>query len=95
MAARKTASQGGKPDKLMRNALALELSREDVQDGRKVKRLRRVARALVAAAIGGDVSAIKEVFERMDGKTPQAISAEVAGTLTVTVKKMIDDGGGV
>lgn len=80
---------GATGPKLMRNALALELSREDVLNGRKVKRLRRVARALVSAAMGGDVSAIKEVFERMDGKVPQAVAAELSGSLTVEVVKYV------
>ena len=78
MAARKTPSKGGKPDKLMRDALSLELHREiEVEiDGRKqkVKRLRLVARALVDKAIDGDTPAIKEINERMDGKIPQGLT---------------------
>lgn len=77
MAARKTPSRGGKPDKLMRDALSLELHQEQEaeSDGvkQKVKRLRLVARALVENAIAGDTASIKEINERMDGKVPQAL----------------------
>ena len=65
--------KGAKPDKLMRNALALELHQEDVIEGVKIKRLRRVAKALVDRALEGDIAAIREINERMDGKVPQAL----------------------
>jgi hypothetical protein len=73
MAPRKTPSRGGKPDKLMRDALLLELSAEAKRAGGKpTKRLRLVARKLVDCAEKGDVSAIKEIFDRVDGRVPQA-----------------------
>jgi hypothetical protein len=51
MAARKTPSRGGKPDKLMRDALLLELNTEAKRAGGKpTKRLRLVARKLVERA---------------------------------------------
>lgn len=69
--------KGAKPDKLMRDALMLELHRDDtLSDGEKVKRLRRVAYALVMKAIDGDVAAIKEINDRIDGKVPQATTIE-------------------
>lgn len=73
MAARKTPSKGGKPDKLMRDALLLELKHDAIVDGKKVKKLRLVARKLVDRAIDGEVSAIREVYDRIDGKVPQAV----------------------
>lgn len=73
MAARKNPSKGGKPDKLMRDALMLELHREVIDDGKKIKRIRMVARKLVDKAIDGDVPAIREINERIDGKVPQAL----------------------
>ncbi|MEH2695602.1 hypothetical protein DXU03_25850 [Rhizobium johnstonii] len=36
-------------------------------------KLRDVADALIAKAIAGDVAAIKEVADRLDGKVPQAV----------------------
>ena len=73
MAVRKSPSKGGKPDKLMRDALSLELHQEVEENGQLHKKLRLVARALVTKAIGGDVPAIREINERMDGKVPQGL----------------------
>lgn len=74
MAARKTPSKGGKPDKLMRDALMLELHKETSDDtGKKIKKLRLVARKLIDKAIDGDVPAIREINDRIDGKVPQAL----------------------
>jgi Family of unknown function (DUF5681) len=71
MAPRKNPSGGPKPDKLMRDALALELHQEiKLSTGEKIKKLRLVARSLVDNAIEGDTTAIKEVFDRIDGKMP-------------------------
>ena len=79
MAARKTPGSP-KPDKLMRDALAIELHRaDDVEEAgrtRKVKRLRRVARALVDKGIAGDTPAIKEIYDRMDGKVPMQVTGK-------------------
>jgi Family of unknown function (DUF5681) len=74
MAARKSPSKGGKPDKLMRDALLLELNQEaKLADGKVTKRRRVVARKLVERAEQGDVPAIKEIFDRVDGRVPQSI----------------------
>jgi class 3 adenylate cyclase len=82
------AERGGgpKPDKLMRDALALELHQEvKLTSGEKVKKLRLVARALVDNAIDGDTTAARECFDRMDGKVPQSADAtQVRGDITVT-----------
>lgn len=89
MAARKTPSRGGKPDKLMRDALILELNQEAADaDGKMTKKLRLVARKLVDKAyLDGDVAAIKEINDRVDGKAPQAIVGENDGPLTVVIRK--------
>ena len=72
MAPRKTPGGGPKPDKLMRDALALELHQEvKLTTGEKVKKLRLVARTLVDNAIDGDTTAARECFDRMDGKVTQ------------------------
>lgn len=71
MAARLKPSKGPKPDKLIRDAVILELCREvdDPADAaRKVKRLQLLARSIVNTAIAGDNMVIREVFDRVDGK---------------------------
>ena len=63
-------------DKLMRDALALELHQEvKLTSGEKVKKLRLVARTLVDNAIDGDTTAARECFDRMDGKVTQSADA--------------------
>jgi len=42
-------------------------------DGKPIMRLRAVADALVLKAMSGDVAAIKEVADRLDGKVPQGL----------------------
>ena len=74
MPARHTPSRGGKPDKLMRDALIIALRRA-AQDanGKPTRRLQLVADALVRAAEAGEVSAIREIFDRVDGKAAQPL----------------------
>jgi len=70
----------------MRDALLLELHQEaqEVDEyGKAIKRLRLVARALVEAALQGDVSAIKEINDRVDGKVPQTIAGDPDNPLTI------------
>lgn len=74
MAARINPSKGGKPDKLMRDALMLALNREAKDaDGKKTKKLNIIASKLVELAMAGDIQAIKEVSDRVDGKPAQAL----------------------
>lgn len=47
------------------------------------KRLRLVAESLVNKAIDGDVQAIKEIGDRIDGKVPQGIVGADGGPLQV------------
>ena len=56
-------------DKPFRDALRLEIADAE-GDSRK---LRKVASALLAAASEGDVAAIKELADRLDGKVAQAV----------------------
>ena len=55
-----------------RDALMLEIN--TAKDGRK---LRRIAQSLLKKAEGGDIQAIKEVTDRLDGKAAQSLT--VAG----------------
>ena len=58
------------PDKMMRAALLLALHREAKDgDGHMTEMLHQIARKLVDKAKDGDVQAIKEIFDRSDGKT--------------------------
>ena len=54
------------------------------------KTLRRLADAIVAKAADGDVAALKEIGDRLDGKAHQAISAQVDSSVTVVINKFAD-----
>jgi hypothetical protein len=69
MGNRRTA--GRDPDKLLRDALLISLNRR-VDKANSTKRFQKVADALVDAAIKGELTALREVFDRVDGKFPKS-----------------------
>lgn len=80
MPARINPSKGNKPDKLMRDALIIALNREaQSADGKPTKKLSMVAEALVNKAVDGDVPAIREILDRVDGRVPQETKNEHSG----------------
>lgn len=58
-------------EKIWRDAIRVAVSRAQ-EDPAKGKRLVALADALVEAGMAGDVSALKEIGDRLDGKVPQA-----------------------
>jgi hypothetical protein len=58
-----------------------------------VKKLRKVASALVDKAMGGDTAAIREIADRVDGKSAGAGDRERDGDGTVVVE-IVRQGGG-
>ena len=70
----------------MRDALLIDLHRW-AEKGRS-KRVDRVASKLVDLAIEGDVIAIKEIFDRVDGRVPQEqrIAGADGGALMLQVE---------
>jgi hypothetical protein len=72
MASRVTPSAGRKSDKIWRDAIMRAVHR--VQKGEKTKRLETLAEALVKKAIDGDVTALKEIGDRVDGKPTQGVT---------------------
>lgn len=75
--------EGGKPGpkkgKLFKDALSLAIHRTD---GDKTQ-LARIAEALVEKATTGDVQAIKEVADRLDGKATQPIGGDDDNPLNI------------
>ena len=55
------------------------------------KRIHKVAEALFRKAEDGDISAIKELGDRIDGKSMQEISGNSDAPITVIVKTGIDE----
>lgn len=94
--ARKTPSAGSKPDKLIRDALMVALKREaKAANGQPTKKLALMAEALVEKACQGDVQAIKEVADRVDGRPAQALehSGEIAGAVDEIQVILVDIDG--
>lgn len=67
-------SKGSKPDKIIRDALILELNRMTDDDGKKIKKVSRIVAKLVDAAMDGKIDAIKEIFDRVEGRPAQSVS---------------------
>jgi len=73
---------GGKPTNPMRDALGAELARAG-DDGAGHNLLQLIARRLAAKALEGDLAAIREIFDRIDGKS-------VAGSAPEQAQKPVD-----
>lgn len=63
----------GRPPKEKSFANMLNIAIKEAIEGSDRTKLRAVADALVDKAMQGDVQAIKEVADRLDGKVPQAV----------------------
>ncbi len=85
--------QSGNPkgpgaQKPFNDALRMEIAAA----GANHKALRSIANKLVDMAVNGDIRAIKEVADRLEGKAVQQVEAEHTGhiAVAVTVRKIID-----
>ena len=72
----------GSLDKPFRDALRITVN--GYQDDKK--KLRIIAEQLVTKAMDGDVQAIKEIGDRLDGRPVQGIQADIQGDVTVRWK---------
>ncbi len=72
------APKGAKSDKIWRDAIMRAVRRQMgdpvATDGPKEQRLERLADALVAKGLDGDVPAIREIGDRLDGKPAQSVA---------------------
>jgi len=76
---------GRKSDKRWRDALILATTRTDAE-GRTM--LAKIAQKCVEAAVEGDMQAIKETGDRIDGKAPQSL--DVTTTHERAVSELTD-----
>ena len=66
-------TEAGKADRLIRRAILHELLQPPGPDQPPaVSRLQQIVRSFLDKAGQGDMTAAKEVFDRIDGKTPAA-----------------------
>lgn len=86
MAARKTKSEGKKPDKLWHHAIMRAVNRPNGQIlPSTAPKLEFLADRLVEKGLDGDVQAMREVGDRLDGKAPQAITGPDGGAMAIFV----------
>lgn len=71
-------------EKAWRDAIRMAVNRQ-VGSKDKSKRLAALANKLVDAGLEGDVSALKEIGDRLDGKPSQAHTGPDGGPLVVNV----------
>ena len=62
-----TRNPGGRPV-----TRALMVALDESAPGAQASSLRRIVDTLIGKAIDGDLSAIREIFDRIDGKAPAA-----------------------
>jgi hypothetical protein len=61
----------------MRDALDAQLRREDDDgEGGKASIAQLIVRMLVAKSLAGDLKAIREIFDRLDGTSVAALAAD-------------------
>lgn len=76
-------TEGRKNKKIMTDALMMALKREAKDsEGNPTTKLHRIADKLVDNAVDGDNTAIKEVFDRTDGRVTTPIEATIEGDVT-------------
>lgn len=78
----------GRPpsEKTFANMLRIAIKDAHADGGDK---LRKVADALVDKAMTGDVPAIKEIADRLDGKVPQSVEGELNHTADDTIAGLL------
>lgn len=91
MAARKSPSAGAKPDKLWTDALRRAVMRRAGGDD-DPQAIERLADKCVELGLGGDMGAIREIGDRLDGKAPQAmqLSGDAENPIEVIRRVIVD-----
>src|SRR5215813_374558 len=79
--------RGQQRDKIYREALRLELA--DMSEGIDLKKLREIARRHIEKAAAGDMQAIKELADRLDGKPAQIL--EHSGPDSEPITKVVNE----
>lgn len=75
--------RGQQRDKPFRDALRMEIAQ--AQDENDFKSLRSIARALLREAANGDVQAVREIADRMDGKVTTTVGNDPDSPLKLEI----------
>lgn len=71
---------GPKSDKFWREAILRAVKRRNKGD---IHAIDKLAERTVELGLAGDMSAIKEIGDRLDGRPHQSVQADIAGDLVV------------
>lgn len=84
--------KGFKSDKEWRDVIrrAVHDYRKD-PSGKKTKALLMLAHRLVDAALAGDMTAMKEIGDRLDGRPTQGVAGDPEGPAIEVIKRIIVD----
>lgn len=82
---------GPKSDKIWRDAIMRAVKREVEKGGGR--KLEKLADKLVERGLDGDVSAMREIGDRIDGKPVQAISGADGGAVVIQVVTGVPERG--
>lgn len=83
----KKGAQPGNSNAKKENRLWGDAIRRRIAQG---KSLDSLAQALVDKALDGDIAALKEIGDRLDGKPSQTIEATVDASITVEITRFAD-----
>jgi hypothetical protein len=81
--------RGQQRDKIYREALRLELA--DMSEGVDLKKLREIARAHIEKAAAGDMQAIKELRDTLDGKPVQQLEYDLPTDSAPGITKIVHE----
>lgn len=77
--------------RLVTDQIMIALKEECEHEGEKTNKMRKLASMLVDKALDGDMSAVKEVMDRAEGRPTQRIESDGdASGLVVMVRKFTD-----
>lgn len=83
---------GHRVRRMMRDSIKAALEQEHIMpDGAVKKKFDAVAEALVRAAINGDIQAIKEINDRIDGKVQVAGGEDKEPVLIARIERVVID----
>lgn len=80
-------NKNGSKGKPWREALRMELIQYESSEVPRGLVLRKIAVKVIEAALGGDLGAVQEIANRMDGKATENIQHEIA----TSARKLSDD----
>lgn len=84
----KSGNPGGRSNEKLWRAAIMRAVHRNTGEKDQTKALEKVADACIRAAMDGDMQAIKEIGDRLDGKPAQAIIGDSDSPISMAIKWM-------